>query len=74
MEENMSKPSHIAHTARTYKDVDGIEKKRWHEIGAAWPTKSGNGFNVTLFALPVDGQISLFVPSEKPGKTDQPQE
>jgi hypothetical protein len=72
MEGNMSKPSHIAYTARTY-ELEGVEKKRWHEIGAAWPTKSGNGFNVTLFALPVDGQISLFVPSEKPGKTE-PQE
>ena len=68
----MSKPSHIARTARTYKDADGTEKARWHEIGAAWPTKSGNGFNVTLYALPVDGQFSLFVPSEKPAKDEAP--
>ena len=67
----MSKPSHIAYTARGYKDADGTEKKRWHEIGAAWPTKSGNGFNVTLYALPVDGQFGLFVPSEKP-MADEP--
>jgi hypothetical protein len=59
------KPSHIARTARTYTDADGIEKKRWHDIGAAWPTKSGNGFNVTLFALPIDGQFSLFVPTDR---------
>ena len=61
----MSKPTHIARTGRTYKDADGIEKTRWYEIGAAWPTKSGNGFNVTLYALPIDGQLSLFVPTEK---------
>ena len=36
----MSKPSHIAYAFRTYKDADGTEKKRWHEIGAVWPTKS----------------------------------
>jgi hypothetical protein len=62
----MSKPSHIVYTARTYKDAGGSEKKRWHEIGAAWPTKSGSGIHVTLYALPIGGQISLFVPSEKP--------
>ena len=66
----MSKPSFIARTARTYTDATGTEKKRWHDIGAAWPTKSGKGFNVTLFALPVDGQFSLFVPE----KTEQPAE
>jgi hypothetical protein len=65
----MSKPTHLAYTARTYKDADGKDKKRWHEIGAAWPTKSGNGFNVTLHALPMDGQFSLFVPSDKPAES-----
>ena len=64
----MSKPTHIAYTVREYKDAQGNAKSRWHEIGAAWPTKSGNGFNLTLFALPVDGQISLIVPSEKPAE------
>jgi hypothetical protein len=62
----MSKPTHIAYAVRNYKDAQGAEKARWHEIGAAWPTKAGNGFNITLYALPVDGQISLIVPSEKP--------
>lgn len=70
----MSKPSHIAYTARSYKDGDGKDKKRWHEIGAAWPTKSGNGFNVTLYALPVDGQLALFIPSEKPARDEQPEQ
>jgi hypothetical protein len=62
----MSKPSHVAYAVRNYKDTEGNDKARWHEIGAAWPTKAGNGLNITLFALPVDGQISLIVPSEKP--------
>ncbi len=62
----MSKPTHIAYTVRSFKDAEGKDRARWHEIGAAWPTKAGNGFNITLFALPVDGQISLIVPSEKP--------
>ena len=61
----MSKPTHVAMTGRKYKDGDQ-EKTRWHEIGAAWPTQSGNGFNVKLYALPVDGTFSLFLPKEKP--------
>jgi hypothetical protein len=69
-----SKPTHVAYTARTFKGSDGKEKIRWHEIGAAWPTESGNGFNVTLYALPVDGQLSLFVPREKPAKDEQPEQ
>jgi hypothetical protein len=55
----------IAMTAREYKD--GAETKTfWMEIGVAFPTKSGSGFNVLLNALPIDGRFSLFPPKEKP--------
>jgi hypothetical protein len=69
----MSKPSHTAYTTRTYKEADGTEKTRWHEIGAAWPTKAGNGFNLRLFALPIDGQITLMVPTAKAEGPDAPE-
>ncbi len=54
------------------KDKDG--KNRYTKIGAAFPSKNGDGFNIVLDALPMpnaEGQawISLFVP--KP-KDDQP--
>ena len=40
--------------------VVGTEaKKRWIEIGAAWPHKDGTGFNVTLDALPPSGRLVL---------------
>ena len=39
----MSKPSHMVYTARSY--TDGIEKKHWHEIGAA------SGTYVSMFAI-----------------------
>jgi len=61
----MSKPTYVAMTAREY-DESGQKKTYWYEIGAAWPTKSGTGFNVKLYALPVDGSFSLFVPKDKP--------
>lgn len=62
----MSKPSHIAMTAREYEE-GGQKKTRWYEIGAAWPTKAGNGFNVKLYAMPTDGSFSLFLPKDQPG-------
>lgn len=62
----MNKPSHIAYAVRGYTDAQGELKSRFHEIGAAWPTKSGRGFNITLYAMPVDGQITLLAPNEDP--------
>lgn len=61
----MSKPTYEAFTAREYKDGNQT-KTYWCKIGAAWPTKSGEGLTLRLDALPIDGQISLFVPKEKP--------
>jgi hypothetical protein len=45
---------------------EGSNKKScFTKIGAAWPTKSGAGYNADLFALPVDGKIILLPPKEK---------
>jgi hypothetical protein len=63
----MSKPDYVAMTAREYGEADAAGKKKvhWYEIGAAWRTKTGDGFNITLNALPVDGNFSLFPPKPK---------
>lgn len=50
------------------KDREG--KTRYTKIGAAFPAKEGDGFNIVLDALPMpnaEGQawISLFVPKPK---------
>ena len=45
------------------------KKSFFTKIGAAWPTKSGNGFNLDLVALPVDGKIILLPPKEAPEAT-----
>lgn len=50
------------------KDKDG--KTRYTKIGAGFPAKNGEGFNIVLDALPMpnaEGQawISLYVPKEK---------
>ena len=53
-------PSHIAYQVR---DREG-QKGFWTRIGSAWAHADGKGFNIQLEALPVDGRISLRIPSE----------
>ena len=46
---------------------EGSNKKSYFtKIGAAWPTKSGSGYNADLIALPVDGKFILLPPKEGP--------
>jgi hypothetical protein len=58
------KPSYTAYTVRNY-EKDGEKQGRWLEIGAAWQNKDGDGFNLTLDAMPVDGRIVLRKPKAK---------
>jgi hypothetical protein len=45
---------------------EGRNKKSYFtKIGAAWPTKSGSGYNADLIALPVDGKFILLTPKDK---------
>lgn len=53
-ENKSNRPSHIAYSVEPGKD----EKSHWHKIGAAWPTK-GDGLNIQLTAIPLDGNIVL---------------
>lgn len=34
----------------------------WTKIGAAWKHQDGDGLNITLTALPIDGQLVLRIP------------
>ena len=54
-------PSHIAYQVR---DRDG-KKGFWTRIGSAWQHNDGQGFNVQLDVVPLDGRITLRVASEK---------
>ena len=37
----------------------------WIRIGSAWAHTDGNGFNIQLETMPLDGRIALRVASEK---------
>ena len=53
-------PSHIAYQVR-----DRGEKSFWTRIGSAWPHADGNGFNIQLEVVPLDGRVNLRVASDK---------
>ncbi len=46
-------PSHIA-----YSVTGEGERRYWHRIGAAWPTKD-DGLTLQLDAMPLDGRVAL---------------
>ncbi len=54
-------PSHIAYQVR---DREG-KKGFWTRIGSAWAHTDGQGFNIQLECVPLDGRITLRVASEK---------
>jgi len=41
------------------------DKGYWTRIGAAWAHADGNGFNIQIETLPLDGRITLRIASEK---------
>ena len=54
-------PSHVAYHVRDRKAGDPI----WTRIGGAWQHADGKGFNLQIETVPLDGRISLRVPSER---------
>lgn len=54
-------PSHVAYQVR---DRDG-KKGFWTRIGSAWAHTDGQGFNIQLECVPLDGRITLRINSEK---------
>lgn len=54
-------PSHIAYQVR---DREG-KKSIWTRVGSAWPHADGLGFSLHLEALPLEGRVTLRIPTEK---------
>jgi hypothetical protein len=54
-------PSHFAYNVRQREGADNY----WLRIGSAWAHNDGNGFNIQLETVPLDGRITLRVASEK---------
>ncbi len=54
-------PSHIAYHVRNREGKDSL----WTRIGAAWPHADAKGFNIQIDCVPLDGRISIRLPSDK---------
>ncbi len=57
-------PSHIAYHVRDLGKPTGDKKAIWTRVGSAWQHADGNGFNIQIETLPLDGRITLRVASE----------
>lgn len=58
----MSKPAFIVYTVL---EKPNQAKPFFHAIGAAWPNKKGDGFNIQLDSLPLGRDLTLL-----PNKSD----
>jgi hypothetical protein len=62
---NNSQSKRPTHTAYQVRDAKNGGKGFWTRIGSAWAHADGNGFNVQLEVVPLDGRITLRVATEK---------
>lgn len=60
----MAKPVFNAYTVIDYQR-DGKPYSKWVKIGAVFEHKDGEGYDLTLAALPVNGRITLRKPRSK---------
>lgn len=57
-------------TYRVYAVTKNSEKNYWREIGAAWPHSDGEGFNLKLDYLPLNGaEIKIRKPKAEDAET-----
>ena len=60
-------PTHTAYSVRDYQK-NGERKSDWVAIGRAWRHRDGEGFDIVLDALPVNGRIALRTKKAKPAQ------
>lgn len=66
-----NKPAKIAYVVESPKEPGG--KGFWRAVGAVWPHKTGNGFDVVIHEqIAVSGRIVCIEPKEK--EPEQPQQ
>ncbi len=53
-------PTHIAYQVRNHRSG----KASWTRIGSAWAHADGNGVNIQLDAVPLDGRVTLRLAAE----------
>lgn len=56
-----NRPAYVAYWVKEREGQKGI----WQRVGAAWLHRDGQGLNLHLDLVPLDGRITLRVPEEK---------
>ena len=59
-----NRPTLTAYQVREYKDRDGNDKSSWTRVGVAFAHNKGNGFNIELDSVPLNGKIVLMPPKD----------
>ena len=49
-------------TVEEYESPDGKAARRWTQVGVAFPHKEGEGFNIELRCLPLNGRLVILPP------------
>lgn len=57
--ETTSAPARNLPTHGVYVVEGEGDRAFWTKVGAAWPHNDGNGFNVTLTAVPLSGRLVI---------------
>ena len=55
---NSKRPTHTAYSVREYQK-NGQKESDWTRIGVAWAHRDGDGFDIILEALPINGRVAL---------------
>jgi hypothetical protein len=58
------KPVYNAYTVENYKK-GAEDRAKWAQVGVVFPHKDGEGFDIVLTALPLNGRLSLRKPKPK---------
>jgi hypothetical protein len=62
-------PNYTAYTVVKREGQDDF----WIPIGGAWMHEDGDGYNVIMQALPIDGKVVLRLPKTQAEETSEPQ-
>lgn len=74
MSQENKKPTHGVYSIRPYK-TGGEQRSEWTKLGVAWAHRDGNGFNIKLNCLPLDGELTIYpFADRKDGDNEAPGE
>ena len=65
--QDKNNPTYIAYQVH---EREGDKKNVWNEIGIAWAHRKGEGFNLYLKAVPLDGKVVVMPHQDRTERTE----